>query len=232
MYRALPYFLISFISATCYAACGEPQPRMVCAEYFRSEAVVAAKVMRITHTTPKHEMDFYVYELQTQTTIRGKIQKSFRIWEENGSARPGFDWRRGRSYLLFLRYMKDRDAWDLDGCGNSMPLTEATAILRKIEAIQTTHGSPQSGLIQGTVDGLEGVRVLVAGSGRQYEQTTNKYGGFRIHVPPGQYKLSFEKPDWSFERNLFSYEDPDNVRIENRSCAQVSIDPKQNRKLK
>jgi hypothetical protein len=74
--------------------------------------------------------------------------------------------------------------------------------------------------------------VLVAGSGRQYEQRTNKYGGFRIHVQPGQYKLSFEKPDWSFERNLFSYEDPDNVRIENRSCAQVSIDPKQNRKLK
>ena len=175
-------------------------------------------------------MDFFVYELQTEKTIRGNIPKSFRIWEENDSAQSGFDWRRGRSYLLFLRYMKNRDAWDLDGCGNSMPLTEATAILRKIEIIQTTQANPQSGLIQGTVDSLEGVRVFAVGSGRQYERTTNKYGRFRIPVPPGQYRLTFEKPDWSFEMDLFSYEDPSDIRIQNGSCAQVSIDPKLNRK--
>jgi hypothetical protein len=227
MRKAVIVFLIPLIFATSYAVCGEPQPRMVCAEYFRSEAVVTAKLIRITHEKPQHEQDFFIYELQMEKSIRGSISPRFRIWEENSSGRATFDWTRGQSYLLFLSRMEDRDAWELDGRGNSAPLMKSARVLRIIDKIQT---SPQSGLIQGTVDDLEGVRVVAAGSERQYERTTNKYGGFSIHVPPGQYKLTFAKPDWSFERNLFSYEDPSDIRIQNGSCAQVAIDPKQNRK--
>jgi hypothetical protein len=186
MRKALIYFLIPFIPATSYAVCGEPQPRLVCAEYFRSEAVVEARLVRIAHYKPEREMDFVTYELQMEKTIHGTIAPQFRIWEENSSARASFDWKRGHSYLLFLRHMQDRDAWELDGCGNSALLERAALVLKEIEKLQD---SPKTGLIHGAVDGgLEGVQVSAQGSGQQYKATSDKYGRFHVDVPQGHYR--------------------------------------------
>ena len=65
MRLAIPLFalfltLVSAANAACPAT-----SRMICAEYFQSDAVVQAKLLNTRHVVFKDEMDGYVYTLET-----------------------------------------------------------------------------------------------------------------------------------------------------------------------
>ncbi|MBZ5546987.1 MAG: hypothetical protein LAO22_03355 [Acidobacteriia bacterium] len=211
-----------------YAVCNAPQPRMVCAEYFKEEATVIAKLIRITHHAPKDTHDYYVYELRVQKKIKGQIPSVFEIWEENSSGRAGFEWRKDESYLLFLSYSKDEHAWLLDGCGNSAPLKEAGRTLAAIERMQkASHG----GVIQVVVaDGIPGTTVVATSREKSYRGRVNSERECRIRVPEGHYKVSISEPGWSFSTDFFSYEKPEDVEIRNGSCAQIQLEASNKRK--
>ena len=105
--------------------CLVPQPRLVCAEYFRSELVIKATLIQ---TTARHDVDdpegisAYVYTMQVNQVLRGSATGRLQVYEENSSGRAGFTWVPGREYLLFLNYnQNDHTLWELDGCGNSGP---------------------------------------------------------------------------------------------------------------
>jgi hypothetical protein len=212
------------MSTTALAVCGAPQPRLVCAEYFSSEVVVGAKLVRSEHIVPTNDIDGHVYEMRTEKVVGGKIGNSFQVWEENSSGRAGFEWVVGGSYLLFL-YSKEDRGWLLDGCGNSGPLEKKQSVLQEIEALQNRNG----GMIQVAIGGdwlawsppMSGVEVKAQGTHGTFSATTNDKGVAEIHVPAGQYALTV--PNQQVQSYDFTYDYPENITIDNGGCAQIQF---------
>ncbi len=83
------------------ALCNVPRPRLVCAEYFHSKAVVIARLAGTT--TVKDDFDDVTgryYSLTVEQTLRGEVPRLFRVYVANDSGRTTFDWKQGGSYLL------------------------------------------------------------------------------------------------------------------------------------
>ena len=205
------------------AVCGQPQPRLVCAEYFRSQAVVEAKLVRSRYIAPSNEMDGHIYEMKTERVLSGNPGNSFDIWEENSSGRAGFAWEPGHSYLLFLTSQSNR-GWELDGCGNSGLLEKKQSALSEIEALQTRRG----GMIQVAVGGdwivggpTRDAKVLVQGTHETFSANTNDKGIAEIRVPAGQYSVTV--PDHRVQAFDFTYDYPEKITIVNGSCAQIQF---------
>ena len=214
------------VSAT--AICGAPQPRLVCAEYSASQLVVEATLVKTEQDAPEYP-SFHVYTLSVNRTLRGKVAGNIRVYEGNDSGRASFDWVPGREYLLFLSYVaNDHTSWELDGCGNSGPLSAAKITLSQIAAVKTARGG---GVIHGQVRGSEalpatpipGVRVEASGTTSRYSAMTNEKGEFEIKVPAGQYVVRATRSGMTFDKADFSYEDPRRVRIEPGGCAQIEL---------
>jgi hypothetical protein len=210
------------------AVCLEPIPRLVCAEYFRSDVVVEAKLLHTKHVIPEIDQDYFLYEMEPERVLRGKVGPRFEIWEENSSGRAPFVWRLGQSYLLFLSPSEQQDQhenWELDGCGNSRPLKQAAAALNAIDRISKT----QSSLIQVAVDGLGGVsgegrRVKAEGKAGVFTATTDKDGVASLKVPPGTYQVTVPpQGEKKFEPYDLSYDNPRNVLVEKGDCAQIQF---------
>ena len=211
------------------AVCNVPQPRLVCAEYFASRVVVEATLLRTRTVRDKDDPEgvaAFVYSLRADRVLRGDIAAQFQIYEGNDSGRATFDWKAGQQYLLFLLNSEHANLWALDGCGNSGPLNGAKAVLAQINAIR---GHRDTGAIHGMVSGealsapFPGVRVEARGSSKRYAATTNAKGEFQMDVPAGRYTLHATASGFSFHTADFSYENPQNVRIEPGGCAQVQF---------
>lgn len=211
------------------AFCQFPQPRLVCAEYFASQIVVKAT---LTQTDNLHDKDdpegvsAYLYTLRVNDVLRGKIAGTIQLYEGNDSGRAPFDWVAGREYLLFLFYAASEKSWELDGCGNSGPISEAKTALSEIASIKVAHGG---GVIHGAVSEhslstpIAGVHVEAQGTAGHYSATTNEKGEFQLNVPPGHYVVLASKNGIVFTTADISYEDPRNIRIEPGGCAQVQF---------
>jgi len=162
--------------------------------------------------------------MHSEKVLRGNIDSSFQVWEENSSGRATFDWKTGNSYLLFF-YTKNDRGWVLDGCGNSGPLEQKQSALREIEALQQRHG----GMIQVAVgaDGwswspaISGAEVNARGTNGAFSGTTNDKGVAEIHVPPGQYSVTVQNR--RMQPYDLSFDDPQKVVIENGGCAQIQF---------
>jgi hypothetical protein len=209
------------------AFCSVPQPRLVCAEYFASQLVVEATLLQTEKDDPVYPSAF-VYTLRVNQTLRGKTSGTIRVYEGNDSGRATFDWVSGREYLLFLFYSTTDKSWELDGCGNSGPLSGRGMALSEIAAIKAARGD---GAIHGVVRGNErvpfapisGVHVEAQGTTGRYAATTNDKGEFQIKVPAGQYIVRASQNGILFDMADFSYEDPSMIRIEPGGCAQVEF---------
>ena len=208
--------------------CLAPQPRLACAEYFNSAFVVTAT---LTKTTPIPENsptypDARIYTLRVNRILRGKPPATVQVYEENSSGRAGFDWVRGQEYLLFLNYDEnDHTLWELDGCGNSGPITRAATALSAIRAIQTARGSS---MIQGVVGGrgaplLSGMHIEAQGQAGRFAAITNDKGEFRMSVPPGRYTVNVVAAGRFFDSRDLSYSDIERP-LEPGGCAQIQFD--------
>jgi len=184
---------------------------------------VQAKLIRSEYITPGNEMDGHLYTMKAEKILRGQIDSSFQVWEENSSGRATFDWNEGDPYLLFL-YTEYKRGWVLDGCGNSGPLAKAQLALREIARLPKRHG----GMIQVGLGGnwivggsITGVEVNAEGMQGSFFATTNAKGIAEILVPEGQYSVTVPNPNLiPFD---FTYDDPRKVVIENGSCAQIQF---------
>lgn len=209
--------------------CQVPQPRLVCAEYFTSQVVVEATLLQTEKDDPVYPSAF-VYTLRVSQVLRGNIAGMFRVYEGNDSGRATFGWVPGTEYLLFLPYASTEQAWELDGCGNSGPISKVSMALSEITAIKAERAD---GVIYGEVRGSErlpfhsisGVHVEAEAQGTtgRYEATTNDKGEFQIKVPAGRYIVRASQNDTIFDMGHFRYEDPLMVRIEPGGCAQVEF---------
>jgi len=211
------------------AFCFVPQPRLTCAEYFASQLVVEATLVRTKIIGDKNDplgIEAHVYTLAVNKVMRGKIVTSIKVYDGNDSGRTTFDWTRGKKYLLFLFYVPSKNAWAVDSCGNSGPLNKAQAALSEIEAIKAAHdGGVISGVVsqQALSTPIPGVHVEALGGSDKYAAITNEKGGFQIKVPAGRYSVHVAESGVSFNKADISYEDPSRVLIEPGRCVQVQF---------
>jgi hypothetical protein len=219
--------LIPILVANVEGAC-PPGPRLVCGEYFNSAAGVIARLDSIKHVQPPNEMDYFLYRLTTTKSLRGHIPTDFTIWEENSSGRAPFSWSRGTSYLLFLDRLQGSKFYDLDGCGNSAPMSSASKTLNEIAALQNQKDALIDASVGGDSDFWQGGPVVIVAErtdGKRITAKTKRNGHARFHVPPGVYRV-FPLPKKDFELALFSYDDPRHVTAVDGSCAQVVFERK------
>jgi len=217
-----------------HCACFQPQPRLVCGEYFDSELIVEATLAQIGGVRDPDYAPAYLsydYTLQVDKPLLGKSGATIHVFEGNDTSRAGFSWVKGRKYLLFLSYSDEVKALMLDGCGNSGPLRKAGKALAQIAAIQeaqktAVQTSHNSGWIRGELnDQSEGIRIVAVGSAGVFSTESGKHGIFNINVPVGQFTLHAVDPDGVFKYTKYelSYADPNNIHIVAGSCAQVEF---------
>jgi len=65
--------ILSILAPDAWALCQVPQPRLVCAEYANSQAVVIAKLLSIRELVRDGETDGYFYTLTVRSRLRGHI---------------------------------------------------------------------------------------------------------------------------------------------------------------
>jgi hypothetical protein len=221
--------VVLFFASPTMGLCNVPRPRLVCAEYFASQVVVEATLIKVRSIHDKDDPEgvaAFGYSLHESRVIRGHIEPVFIVHEGNDSGRTTFDWKIGRVYLLFLSYSDSDKAWELDGCGNSGPVSGAKAALQQIAAIQAGHGG---GVFHGVISEqalsapISDIHVEARGANGRYAATTNPKGEFEIKVPAGRYAVRAIKAGSLFATADFSYEDPDKVRVESGGCALVQL---------
>jgi hypothetical protein len=210
--------------------CGAPQPRLVRAEYFASQLVVEATLVRTRDIHDKDDPEGIlarVYTLRVNKVLRGKTSGIITVYEGNDSGRASFYWLPKSVYLLFLFHMPEEKSWVLEGCGNSDLLSKSRQALREITAIKTTY---REGLIQGLVSDqsmaspIPEARVEALGVAGKFVAETDKNGEFRIHVPPGKYSVRVaDEKGVNYEASEFSYSNPKEVRLEPGSAVQIQF---------
>jgi hypothetical protein len=167
-----------------------PQPRLVCAEYGNSQVVVIAKLLS---TREIGDSDGHFHSLATTTRLRGQIDSSFQVWEENSSGRATFDWKKGAEYLLFTSFSKQDRAWVIDGCGNSGPLSRSRTVLA---AIKSMNPAATDGEVEGMTStdswttALPVVTIRAVANGKTFSTKMGPDGRFKIRLPVGRYRMT------------------------------------------
>lgn len=167
----------------------------------------------------------HFYTLETSMRLRGQIDSSFQVWEENSSGRATFGWAVGTAYLLFLSYDEPAHAWILDGCGNSGRLDQSETTLAAIKSVQSSKIALVEGMAStgSWTTGVPAVTIRATGNGKTFTATTDQNGRFQMRLPAGQYRLDAARPGWSLDPNPFSYENPEDLKVAAGSCAQVQF---------
>ena len=219
---------VGLLGAEAVALCRVPQPRLVCAEYFRSKGVVIATLAGVTPVQDTYgDFTGTYYSMTVEQELRGHVPRLFRIYEGNDSGRAIFDWKVGDSYLIFLQGDGPSGAWLIDGCGNSGPTNSKQSALDEVDMIDRTSNRAR---IQGAVGAmsryfpLSGVQVEARGVGGVITTAeTRADGTFELHVSPGAYQVRALQPGKTFVAADLTYEDPDALFLEDGGCAQVQF---------
>ena len=219
--------LMVLLGSQASALCNMPRPRLICAEYFHSKAVVIAKLAGVTPVKDNFDdVTGTYYSMTIEQTLRGKASRLFRVYVPNEHRPAKFEWKTGDSYLLFLQQQTDNGAWVIDGCGNSGPTDSRMSALDQVDMID--HNSNRA-KIQGAVGGisyafpLERVQVEATGPGGVITAETDAAGKFEMRVAPGKYQVRALSPGKTFVAADLSYENPDDLLLENGGCAQVQF---------
>lgn len=211
-------------SQSAFGVCQVPQPRLLCAEYSNSQAVVIA---RLTDEKAVGDGDGYRYSFETLKRFRGSIPNTFVLWEENSSGRATFDWKMGQKYLLFLSYSDPDHAWTIDGCGNSGPEAQRSDAVIRIQSLAHRRGpATVTGIV--TTDswttGVPGVKITASSGHATAHAISDSAGRFAFKLEPGTYSFSASKAEKQFRPGPLSYEQPDHLELHPGSCAQIHIE--------
>jgi hypothetical protein len=226
--RSAVLVLAGVLAPIASAVCQVPQPRVVCAEYSNSKAVVIATLRASRFARIDSDTDGHLYDFVLKTLLRGNPGSAFEVWEENSSGRATFDWKARDDYLLFLarNVTQPTRAWVIDGCGNSGPTSQSGKVLAQIKSIDATT---PSGVVYGMVSteswttGVSNVMVKAIGNSQTFTAKTDEMGRFMLRLPIGKYALGATQTGWSFAPEPFGYESPQDLNITSGYCAQVQF---------
>lgn len=207
------------------ALCQYPQPRLVCAEATDCQAVVVAKLLSTRHVELENDEDYFLYSLHLTRSLRGTMPANFEVHEGNDSGRAPFDWVVGRQYLLFLFRAPEDGGWELDGCGNSAPLAQASATLKALNTIRNSHSDP---LISGRVSGsgyapIAGVTITASDGRKSCTAMTGSNGEFQLRVRPGTWLVTAQRNGSSIGIDSLSYSVNWGIHLRRGACVQLQF---------
>ena len=175
-----------------FGYCGVPEIRAN-GEYFKSDVVFTGTVLSGRYIN--RDVGGWYYRVHATRVFRGPAQAEFSVYTEDSDIR--FPLEKDRSYLLFAYRRNGR--LEIDSCGNSGLLSNAAESVR---ILQNLPNAPPFGEIEGWVapetSGVDvsGVRVTVAGHGRDYAAVTDKDGWFHFRAPVGHYRVDFSSREY------------------------------------
>jgi hypothetical protein len=209
------------------AVCPQPHP-MVCAEFFKSDAVFVGTVVTEKQVESQGDVfDGWLYQLQVKQSFRGVAGDTVQVFTENSSGRLTL--KVGETYLLFASAVNSR--LTIDNCGSSTELSRAREAIHEIEQVLIDMKSASGGNIHGRVvlsplgtgKGIAGVRMTIRGAAGTYSAVTDKDGWIHLKVPAGRYIVRPVSSKWVVEVFDLSYDDPQRIRIENGGCAELQF---------
>jgi hypothetical protein len=223
-------FLIFTVDAR--PVCRVPQPRLLCAEDANSQVVVIAKLDSIREVVRDGSVEGHFYSFAARTRLHGKIDSAFQVWEEHSSGRSSFAWTKGVDYLLFASYSSRDRAWVIDGCGNSGPVDLSEPTLPIDRSVKPGKDGIVSGMAstEAWTTGVPDVTITAVGRGKTFTARTNPAGRFEMLLPAGRYRMEASLSGWSFAPTLLSYENPADLVLTRRGCAQVHFSGSQKNK--
>lgn len=210
------------LTFTANAVCPRPIPAPN-AEFFKTSMVIAGKVISEKPDVNPYDSKLtegWFYRIRVERTFRGTQARFIVLYTENTNAR--FPLKVGERYLLFVYRVERR--LEINGCGNSAPLSEAAAAISAINAIKRAgpYGEIE-GRVKTTSDeaGIPGVRVIASRGQWSFSAITVKDGWFEMRVPPGTYKVTVQSPDLVIEPqdSVYNYDDPDHFIVHRGSTA-------------
>jgi hypothetical protein len=177
----------SLFSLTAFANCPVPEIKAN-SEFFKRDVVFTGSVLSQSYKDGKGESGWY-YRVRVTKVLKGPIRREFTVYTEDASNRLPLE--EGREYLLFADQRNGR--LEIDNCGNSALLSDASQSLQQIKRIATAKDAEIVGWLAPETNGvdLSGIHVVIRGGERTYRAVTDKDGRFRISVPFGTYKVDF-----------------------------------------
>ena len=213
--------ILDFVLTTsANAVCPRPIPAPN-AEFFKTSMVITGKVVSEKSEGDPDFADGWFYRLRVQRTFHGIPRRFVVVYTENDNGR--FPLKAGERYLLFVFRVQGR--LEINGCGNSALLSEASAAISAIEAIR--HAGPY-GEIEGRVRtkdaeeaGIPGVRIIAHRGTSSFSTNTGTDGWFTMRVPPCNYKLTIQSPNLVIQSQdwVYNYDDPDHSIVHRGSSA-------------
>jgi len=187
--------------------------------------VVIAKLAGVTPVKDSYgDVTGAYYSLTVEQSLRGQVARLFRIYEDSGSDRAAFDWKTGDSYLLFLLREDPNGSWLIDRCGNSGPTELTEAARKQIATIDANHATIQGLVWDTSIPGpVAKVQIEAHGPGGVTRTETEIDGRFELRVVPGKYQVQALSAGKTFLPSDLTYENPDDVVLENGACAQVQF---------
>jgi hypothetical protein len=220
----LPVFLILAVTLSYPTAssayCPVPEIRAN-GEFFKSDTVFTGTVVSI-RKTPDTDHDFggWFYRLHVEEIFRGSIVNELTVYTEDSDIR--FPLEKGRKYLLFA--YRRRGRLEIDGCGNSSLLSEASDALTRLKNLRAgKQPSEIEGWAAAETGGIDvsGVVVTVKSQSKSYTAVTDKDGWFHFLAPPGRYKLDFSSKQYYLNGGDDFWYKPEGFVLHAGECASL-----------
>jgi hypothetical protein len=189
-------------------------------EFFKRNLVFTGKVTSQRYVEGKSEDGWY-YRVRVTNVFKGANQKELTVYTGDDSVR--FPLEVGREYLLFADERHGR--LEIDSCGNSALLSEASKSLEQIKRIATANDGEIEGWVVEETGGinLSGIHVVIRGGSRLYRAVTDSEGWFHFRAPKGIYRVDFRNHEYYLNRgDLFWYE-PDHFVLHDGETASLQM---------
>lgn len=206
---------------------GTPVP---CEAYWKSSAVFLGTVIYTTNTANRGEYDFHsrVFRFTVDKAFRGVEAKEVEVLTGSGGGDCGYGFQLGGQYVVYA-YRDNTNRLYTGICSRTRLASDADADLAYVRDLPKLEpGGTISGEIKlqrrSETDGydvtpLKGVKLLLAGRGKDYEAITDEKGNYKVSgVQPGTYRVTVKLPEGTSVHRA-----EQEVEVSGKGCAQASF---------
>lgn len=221
-FRSAFVLIVSLIcwSPSALAYCRVPSIRPT-GEFFKSDVVFTGKVISARYVVPGQDVGGWFYHVRAERIFRGPNRKEFLIYTEDSDIRLPLE--TGHEYLLFA--YRNHGRLEIDNCGNSERLSEASGSIRSLEGIPRARNGEIEGWVVPETSGIDvsGIRVSVRGGSKTYRAVTDRNGWFHFSAPPGEYRVDFSSGHYYVNGGDVFWYDPDHFKLHAGETASLQL---------
>jgi hypothetical protein len=205
-----------------------PVPQaMACMLYFRSDVVFTGQVLaQETVKGAAGNWGGWAYTLKVLTPYRNAKAATLRVFPANDSG--GLPLTVGKQYLLFAFNQDGKLVIGYDQLSGELKdvqpaLKELDKIMARKDDGGDVYGRITKRVYGPNTGGLDGVAVLIQGSGGNQRTVTDGNGWFKVHVPAGSYTAMAVNPDWKFQSADNAWEEASAFPVPDGGCAEIQL---------